>query len=142
MPPAWRPTPCRSSARTPPAAFARTVPLRASLRDLERRHRLPRDRIPSLLDRLGIAPGILERPPAGVSGGELQRVALARVLAPRPAVILADEPSSRLDLLVQRRLVALMGDAAREAGSAVLLVTHDPDIAAAWGRPHARAVGA
>lgn len=47
-------------------------------------------------------------------------------------MILADEPSSRLDLLVQRRLMSLLGDAAQEAGSAVLLVTHDPDIASAW----------
>lgn len=116
----------------PPAAFPRGLPLRLALRDLERRHRLSPERIPALLDRLGVARSILDRPPGGVSGGELQRVALARVLALRPAVILADEPSSRLDLLTQRRLMDLLGAVADEEGSAVLLVTHDPDIAEAW----------
>ena len=116
----------------PPAAFAPSLPLRTALRDVERRYRVPSGRIAALLDRLGVPPLILDRPPGAVSGGELQRVALARILALSPTVILADEPTSRLDLMTQKRLMDPLGETADETGAAVVLVTHDPDVAGRW----------
>lgn len=59
-------------------------------------------------------------------------IALARVLALAPAIILAHEPTSRLDLLTRRRLMETLGKSAARSGAAVVLVTHDPDIASRW----------
>ena len=76
--------------------------------------------------------GLLERRPDTVSGGELQRIALARILALRPRVILADEPTSRLDPVTQRDVTALIAEVAEETRAAVVLVTRDPAIARRW----------
>ena len=81
-----------------------------------------------MLFRSRVSPALLERLPRQVSGGELQRIALARVLLLQPALIFADEPTSRLDPLTQQEVIALLVEEARQAGSAVLLVTHDADI--------------
>jgi len=77
-----------------------------------------------------VRPGLLDRLPSQVSGGELQRFALARVLLLRPALIFADEPTSRLDPVTQQETLVLLAEHAREHGCAVLLVTHDADIPA------------
>lgn len=112
----------------PAAAFAPTIPLRRSLQDLVRLHGLPWQELEALLERMRIAPALLDRLPRQVSGGELQRIALARVLLMKPALIFADEPTSRLDPLTQQEVMALLVEQARAVGSAVLLVTHDADI--------------
>lgn len=112
----------------PAAAFAPAVTLRQSLRDLVRLHGLDWQRLEALLARMRVSPALLERLPRQVSGGELQRIALARVLLLQPALIFADEPTSRLDPLTQQEVIALLVEEARQAGSAVLLVTHDADI--------------
>jgi putative ABC transport system ATP-binding protein len=65
-----------------------------------------------------------------LSGGQQQRVAIARALVPRPAVVLADEPTASLDSVAAQTVVRLLVDAARAHGAAVVLVTHDPTIAA------------
>lgn len=112
----------------PAAAFVPTVSLRCSLQDLMRLHALDWSMLESLLVRMRIAPLLLDRLPRQVSGGELQRVALARVLWMRPALIFADEPTSRLDPLTQQDVMTLLVEQARALGTAVLLVTHDADI--------------
>jgi peptide/nickel transport system ATP-binding protein len=81
--------------------------------------------VPALLDRLGVSPRLLDRCPGAVSGGEAQRLALTRVLATRPAFLVADEPSSRLDPPVQAATLRLLRSVANEDGVAVLLITHD-----------------
>lgn len=72
--------------------------------------------------------------PRELSGGELQRVAVARALVHRPGLILADEPTGNLDPETAARTLALFVDRVREAGTAVLLVTHSAVAAAAADR--------
>jgi peptide/nickel transport system ATP-binding protein len=114
----------------PAAAFAPTITLRQSLADVIALHGLTWLDLDDLLGRLRLRPALLDRLPAQVSGGELQRFALARVLLLRPALIFADEPTSRLDPVTQQETLMLLAEHARAYGCAVLLVTHDADIAA------------
>lgn len=115
----------------PAAAFAPTVTLETALRDVLQLHGLAWDDVPPLLARLRLGAHLLARLPSQVSGGELQRFALARVLLLKPALIFADEPTSRLDPVTQQETLALLLEAASASGCAVLLVTHDADIARA-----------
>lgn len=109
----------------PPAAFAPHWPMRTLLEDLIRHHRLDAARIPPLMDRLGLAGELLDRYPAAVSGGELQRFAILRALLLDPVLLFADEPTSRLDPITQQETISLLIELARERNCAVLLVSHD-----------------
>jgi peptide/nickel transport system ATP-binding protein len=80
--------------------------------------------LPALLDRLRLRPTLLARRIAEISGGEAQRLALARLLLMEPAVIVADEPTSRLDPIVQRETILLLRDLVAERGLSVILVSH------------------
>ncbi|MBL7488313.1 ABC transporter ATP-binding protein [Frankia sp. AgB1.9] len=79
--------------------------------------------------RLGLD-GLHRRRSGELSGGEAQRVALARGLVTRPRVLFADEPTGALDSLTGEQVMDLLVDAAREQGSTVVLVTHEPRVAA------------
>ncbi|POX41686.1 macrolide ABC transporter ATP-binding protein [Streptomyces sp. Ru73] len=68
--------------------------------------------------------------PGEVSGGQGQRVAVARAMAGRPRVLFADEPTGALDSLNGERVMTLLTDAARDTRAAVVLVTHEPRVAA------------
>ncbi len=76
-----------------------------------------------------------------LSGGERQRVGVARAIAISPALILADEPTGNLDERTGRRIVELLAHEAHTAGSAVVVVTHDPLSASAADRRYAMADG-
>lgn len=85
-------------------------------------------RATSVLDRFGIG-DLADKLPEQLSGGQAQRVALARALVTRPKLVLADEPTGQLDRASGASLIeALLGWCA-ETGAALLLATHDPDIA-------------
>ena len=109
----------------PVAAFPPSVTLARNLADLVSLHRLDSSRIDVLLQRLRLEPSLLNRLPGNVSGGELQRFSLLRVLLLKPVFIFADEPSSRLDLITQQEMIELLVETARENATAVLLVSHD-----------------
>ncbi|WP_020681933.1 ABC transporter ATP-binding protein [Marinobacterium rhizophilum] len=114
----------------PPAAFAPRQRLGRAFADLARLHRIPDRAIAALLQRLQLDEALLARRPGEVSGGELQRLALARVLLLQPVLLFADEASSRLDPLSQQQVMQLLLELADERGLAVLLVTHDAALAA------------
>jgi putative ABC transport system ATP-binding protein len=79
--------------------------------------------------RLGLD-GLEQRRSGELSGGQAQRVALARGLVTRPEVLFADEPTGSLDSLTGEQVMNLLAAAAREQGTAVVLVTHEPRVAA------------
>ena len=80
------------------------------------------------LQELGIA-NLAHKWAAETSRGEQQRVAIARALATSPAIVLADEPTGNLDARNSNKVFDLLVQAAREEGSSVILVTHNPDLA-------------
>ncbi len=95
--------------------------------------RPPRDAIVATLTGLGLG-GVLTALPPTMSGGEQQRVALARVLALRPRLVFADEPTGALDTASGRRVLDSLVGLARDGGRGVLVVTHDPIVAARCDR--------
>ncbi len=87
----------------------------------------------ALLDRVGLTPR-LDHYPQQLSGGEMQRGALARALVHQPALLVADEPTGNLDSENGRRIIDLLTALNRETGVTMLLATHAPEIAAAAHR--------
>jgi len=90
--------------------------------------RTARDLGLNLLRRVGLAERI-DHYPAQLSGGEQQRVALARAFINRPKILFADEPTGNLDAETSAGIVEIMLELNRSAGTALVLVTHDPDVA-------------
>jgi putative ABC transport system ATP-binding protein len=92
-----------------------------------------RQRAMELLKRVGLGDRYTHRP-AELSGGELQRVAVARALINRPAIILADEPTGELDTHTAAELMDLLHDLNQTQGQTFIIVTHDPGVAAKTDR--------
>jgi ABC-type dipeptide/oligopeptide/nickel transport system ATPase subunit len=115
----------------PVASFPPGQSAGQSLRDVIRYHRLARipDDISGLLqtsiEPLGLDMEHLRRRPHQLSGGEMQRLALARVMLLRPRFLVADEPTSRLDISVQAMIIRLIAKMASAHDCAVLLISHD-----------------
>jgi putative ABC transport system ATP-binding protein len=81
-----------------------------------------------LLGRVGLGERV-DHYPAQLSGGEQQRVALARAFINRPQILFADEPTGNLDAETSSGIIDIMFELNRSAGTALVLVTHDPDVA-------------
>jgi len=101
---------------------------------LPRRERKASARISEVLDLVGLNAGYAERRPHQLSGGEQRRVALARALAPRPPLVLLDEPFSGLDAGLRAETREAVLHALAEQGTTAVLVTHDQAEALSMGR--------
>ncbi|MDR9829095.1 ATP-binding cassette domain-containing protein [Vibrio sp. FNV 38] len=109
----------------PPAAFPQTLTLAKNLRDLCRLHKLEESTTPVLLDQLKLNKDLLQRRPNQISGGELQRFAMLRALLMKPNLIVADEPTSRLDPLVGYQTMSLFLEQVSQINCATILISHD-----------------
>jgi putative ABC transport system ATP-binding protein len=89
--------------------------------------------IEAVIGRVGLGDRRHHRP-AELSGGQQQRVAVARALASEPTVLFADEPTGNLDSRSGAEVLELLGEAAREYGQTIVMVTHDPRAAAGADR--------
>jgi peptide/nickel transport system ATP-binding protein len=85
-------------------------------------------RLQPLLDSLKLHPGLLLRRIGEVSGGEAQRLAIARLLLMSPSLIVADEPTSRLDPIVQREAIMVLRSLVADTGLALVLISHQSDV--------------
>ena len=104
-------------------------------------HPLPEARLARLLDLVGLTHRRTQ-PADRLSGGEAQRTAIARALAMEPGVILADEPTGNLDSPAAHVFCDTLTRLNREFGAAILLISHDPQVAAAADRIHVLRDGA
>ena len=93
----------------------------------------PRGRAAFELEQVGLGHRLTHYP-AQLSGGEQQRVAIARATAPRPRLLLADEPTGNLDSKTGAAIIDLLFERAGQAGAGLLVITHDPAVAARAGR--------
>ena len=89
-----------------------------------------RARVGELLESVGLPRELAKRYPHQLSGGQRQRVAIAAAIALDPRVLVADEPTTALDVIVQKQIMDLIDDIRRRTGMAVILITHDIALAA------------
>jgi putative ABC transport system ATP-binding protein len=99
-----------------------------------------KDKAAAMLERVGLS-SRLKHYPKYLSGGEQQRVALARAFVTEPPLLFADEPTGSLDAATGEAVIQLMFELNRERASTLVLVTHDPSIAARCGRTITIAAG-
>ncbi len=114
-----------------PGSLNPRMPVRAILAEALTVHRMASGRAAAearcreLLEQVGLSEAALAQYPRELSGGQCQRVSLARALAVEPQVLLADEPVSALDVSVQARIINLLRDVQQRLGLALVLIAHD-----------------
>lgn len=114
----------------PEDAFDPTWPLKKSILEPFRIHHLSwsEQSLSALLESVGLYEEHLERKPSALSGGELQRAALARIMAMQPELVILDEPTSMLDSISQAQVLQILKEYQRVHQTAYLLISHNYDV--------------
>lgn len=114
----------------PEVAFNPRMTLLESLREPYRFFKIPfsRTKLCAYLERFGIYLEHLDRYPEALSGGELQRLALARVMLLEPDFLVLDEPTSMLDVISQAQMIHLLQGLQKERGTGYLFISHDLEL--------------
>jgi ABC-type microcin C transport system duplicated ATPase subunit YejF len=84
--------------------------------------------VAALMEQVGLRADMMERYPHEFSGGQRQRLAIARALIVKPLILVLDEPTSALDVTIQKQVLQLLQRLQRERGLSYLLITHDVDV--------------
>jgi len=119
----------------PRACFHPYLPVIESVADALRVHGLANHRQSAyaqaleMLERVGISPSLAKRLPKELSGGQLQRAAIARALILKPRLLICDEPVSMLDATIQRQVLELLCELQRSLQLTYLFITHDLAVA-------------
>lgn len=118
----------------PMSSFNPRYTIRSSLAvPLKLKGSVPKDSMEERLNesvrRVGLSTAVLDRYPHQLSGGQLQRLSIARAISGNPKLLIADEPASKLDVSVRAQVLNLLKDLARDNAMAMLLITHDLDVA-------------
>ncbi|MDR3153621.1 MAG: ATP-binding cassette domain-containing protein [Deltaproteobacteria bacterium] len=118
----------------PEVSFNPKLTLMASMREPYRFRKIPFSEkdLRGRLEPYGIYPEHLTRRPQGLSGGELQRLALARIMFMEPRLAILDEPTSMLDVVSQAQIIGLLRGLRAETGLACLFVSHDQALCEAF----------
>lgn len=114
--------------QNPRSSFDPRMRVMTSLREPLKALRIPGDhekRIHEVLEQVGLTSQAARRYPHEFSGGQLQRLAIARALMPNPKVLIADEPVSALDVSIQAQVLNLLKDLVRDLGLSLILIAHD-----------------
>ncbi|NTV90803.1 MAG: ABC transporter ATP-binding protein, partial [Clostridiales bacterium] len=115
--------------QNPFSSFNPKLKIGESLREVGKVYKLGKEdtgkRISKLLDCIGLAEDVLGRSSGELSGGQLQRLAIARALVLNPSFIVADEPVSALDVSVQAQILNLLVDLRKEFGLTMLFISHE-----------------
>ena len=88
------------------------------------------ERVGDLLEQVGLPPGRMRAYPHQLSGGQRQRVMIAMALACRPSLIIADEPTTALDVMVQAQILDLLSGLVRDLGVGMMIISHDLSVLA------------
>ena len=119
--------------QNPRASFDPRMKMGTALSEPLRALRLPGNhtaRIAEVLEQVGLADNAINKFPHEFSGGQLQRLAIARALAPGPDFLIADEPVSALDVSIRAQILNLLRDLVDELGIGLVLVAHDLGVVA------------
>jgi peptide/nickel transport system ATP-binding protein len=111
----------------PEVSFNPRLTVYQSLKEIYKLYKLDfsKEILLDMLERFGIFNEHIDRYPAQLSGGELQRISLARILLPQPELIVLDEPTSMLDVISQAQIMRMLSELQEERRISYLLITHD-----------------